>query len=136
MLLAAAVTVVALAVWLTHLPNAVRGLDNRAAHNAQQTPVDRELEVARYVGISSDFVLAAKRIVPPGATFEVVTGEAAHPRTPLVLSALPAYMQNLLLPRLEEQSGAPWVLCYGCDPSGTHARRVAWRRGPLAILGP
>jgi hypothetical protein len=136
-LLAAAVSLVALAVWLTHLPDAVRSLDNRAAHNAQQTPLDRELEVARFIGVSTDFVLAAKRIVPPRATFVVVTGPAAHARSPLVLSAVPGYLQNLLLPRLELPTGAaPWVLCYGCDLSSRGSARVAWRSGALAILGP
>jgi hypothetical protein len=131
-LAAAAVVLAALVVAFAHLPGAVRELDNRAAHNARQTPVDRDLEVTRTIGISTDFVLAAERILPPDATYVVDTGPAAHARSPLVLSALPGYLQNLLLPRLA--FGKPqWLLCYGCDLSTRPVRNVVWRQGPLAI---
>jgi hypothetical protein len=127
------VCAVALGVALGHLPGAVRGLDNRAAHNAKQRPVDRDLEIARFIGISTGFVQAAQRLLPHDATYVVDTGPAARPPSPLVLSALPGYLQNLLLPRIAAEAEPQWLLCYGCDRARWKIKRIAWRDGSLEI---
>ena len=124
---------VALVVALYRLPAAFRGLNNRAAHNAQQTARERELEVARQAGISTAFVLAAQQLLPSRATYLLETGPRLRPPSPDTFSALPGYLQNLLLPRLSGQPNPEWLLCYGCDPSGHRISLVAWKRGPLLI---
>jgi hypothetical protein len=129
----ALIVLVALGLALVRYPNAVRALNNRAAHNAQLSATDRELELADTLGISTAFVLAAKRLVPPGSTYDVVTGPNAHARSSLTLTGLGAYIQNLLMPGLVIQGGGDWLLCYGCDLGKAGPVTIAWREGGLVI---
>lgn len=118
---------------LARYPSAVRGLNNRAAHNAQLSATDRELELADTLGISRSFVVAAKRLVPAGASFAVVTGPNAHARSSLTLTGLPAYLQNLLMPRIALEGGGTWLLCYGCELDKAGPLDIVWRRDGLVI---
>lgn len=118
---------------LARYPAAVRGLNNRAAHNAQLSATGRELELADTLGISSAFVLAAKRIVPAGASFSVVTGPNAHARSSLTLTGLGAYLQNLLMPRVALEGGGAWLLCYGCELGKEGPVEIVWRQDGLVI---
>jgi hypothetical protein len=128
------VAVAAVGVAVSRYPEGIRGLNNRAAHNAQQSPLDRDLELADRVGIERAFVLAARRYVPERGRYTVATGSRAPQPTPLTLQAVPGYLQNLLLPRFQTDRDPRFLLCYGCDPSPWQARvRVLWRRGPLGI---
>jgi hypothetical protein len=127
---ASALVAVALATALVRLPDAVHALNNQAAHNAQLSAQDRDLELARALGISEQFVLSAERLVPPGSSFAVETG----PPTSLAVTALPSYLQDLLFPRFETTGEPDWLLCYGCDLARWRSRlHVAWRSGPLVI---
>ena len=121
----------ATAVALFEYPGAFRSLNNRAAHNARQSETDRQLEITEPLHISKAFVLASLRIVPRDSTYAVVTGVEAPGATPLTLSALPGYLENLLLPRVRA-ARPQWVLCYGCRAS-ERPSSIAWRRGSLVI---
>jgi hypothetical protein len=118
---------------LARYPSAVRGLNNRAAHNAQLSATGRELELADTLGISRPFVLAAQRLVPKGSSFTVVTGPNARARSSLTLTGLGAYLQNLLMPRTALEGGGAWLLCYGCDLGKAGPVDVVWRQGGLVI---
>ena len=118
----------ALVVAALHFPGAVRSLNNRAAHNASVS--DRRLELADALGISKPFVLAALRLLPARTTYVVESGNRAD-ASPLALQALDGYLGNLLLPRLQVQGEAQWLLCYGCDVATN--KRTVWRRGSLVI---
>ncbi len=125
-----AIAAVALVVALIDLPGTVRAFDNQAAHNASLSASDRELELVRTLGIDGDFVLAAERDLPARAAYSVETGQ---PRgaSQLALQAVPAFLQNFLLPRLQV-ANAPWLLCYGCDLHGRHVREL-WRKRDLVV---
>lgn len=127
----ALVVLCAVVVALARYPGAIRSLNNRAAHNAQQTETDRQLEIADPLHISKPFLLAAIRILPRDSTYAVVTGPDAPGATPLTLSALAGYLENLLLPRVRAER-PQWVLCYGCQATD-RPRSVAWQRGSLVI---
>jgi hypothetical protein len=128
------VTLATVGVAASRYPDGIRGLNNRAAHSAQQSALDRDLELADRVGIERAFVLAARRYVPQRDRYTVATGPRASQSTPLTLQAVPGYLQNLLLPRFQTDRDPRFLLCYGCDPSPWQGRvRVLWRRGPLGI---
>jgi hypothetical protein len=122
----------ALVLAAVKLPAAVRNLNNQAAHNASLSAADRELELARRLGIDGDFVVAAERVLPARAVYSLETGPHETGTSALGLQALSGYLQNLLLPRLQLRGAAPWLLCYGCDPGGRRVH-VAWRKGGLLI---
>jgi hypothetical protein len=130
-LAAAVVVAAALGVGAAEYTDAVRALNNRAAHNAGQNERERSLEIARTLGIAPEFVEAALRL-PRDATYAVATGPRAPARTPLAYSALPGYLENLLLPRTRPRDDAEWLLCYGCElPQGQLA--VTWRDDGMIV---
>jgi hypothetical protein len=131
-LLAATVVVAsALGVGASEYTDAFRALNNRAAHNAGLSERDRNLEIAGTLGIAPPFVEAALRL-PSDATYAVATGPRAPARTPLALSALPGYLENLLLPRTRARAQADWLLCYGCElPPGRLG--VTWRDDGMIV---
>ena len=129
----AVIVICALGLALVRYPSALRSLNNRAAHNAQLSATDRQLELADTLGISRAFVLAATRLVPAGAAYSVVTGPNARARSSLTLTGLPAYLQNLLMPRRSDGGARDWLLCYGCDLAQAGPVTVAWREGGLVI---
>jgi hypothetical protein len=127
----AIVAAVAVAVAAAEYVDAFRALNNRAAHNAAQDEDDRNLEIARTLGIDSRFVAATLRL-PADATFVVATGPAAPAKTPLAYSALGGYLENLLMPRTVSRDHAEWLLCYGCElpPDGVD---VVWRSDGMVV---
>jgi hypothetical protein len=131
-LLASTVAVAAaFAVAAAEYTDAFRALNNRAAHNAALSEDGRNLEIADTLGISPAFVRAALAL-PPDATYAVETGPGAATRTPLALSALPGYLENLLLPRRRVPEGAEWLLCYGCELPPRELT-VTWREDGLVV---
>jgi hypothetical protein len=83
------------------------------------------------VDISREFLSAALRLLPPDATYAVVTGPNVQVSTPITLSALAPYAQSLLLPRRQRpffDSETEYVLCYGCDLAEQEAG------GPIQVL--
>ena len=129
--LVALVVGVALVTALVRYPTAFRELNNRAAHNAAQAEAERSLEILDRLGVSRSFVQASLRL-PVDATYAVETG-AAGGTPPLAQSALPGYLQNLLLPRRLLPEQADWVLCYGCDATKLRGH-VVWREGNGVIV--
>ena len=127
----ALVVLCAVVVALVRYPDAIRSLNDRAGDNAEQTETDRQLEIAERLDLSKPFVLAALRILPHEATYALATGPDAPGATALTRSALPGYLENLLLPRVRAEP-AQWILCYGCAAAERPAS-VAWRRGNLII---
>ncbi len=130
-LLAATVAVaVAFAVAVAEYSDAFRALNNRAAHNAALSEEGRNLEIAGTLGISPAFVRASLEL-PPHATYTVATGPTATAK-PLALSALPGYLENLLLPRRRVPDGPEWLLCYGCELPPRELT-VTWREDGLVV---
>ena len=128
---AAVVVALATSVAAWEYTGSFRALNNRAAHNASQTERDRRLEIVRTLGIDERFVDAALQL-PSDTTYVVATGPAAPAATPLAYSALPGYLENLLLPRTVSRDDAEWLLCYGCElpPAGLD---VVWRANGMVV---
>ena len=81
--------------------------------------------------------MAARDLVPAGATFAVETGDKVVVSTPVSLYAVLGYSQFQLLPRrLVAAPVAQWLLCYGCDQAAFASRfDVVWDAEPgLAIM--
>jgi hypothetical protein len=129
----AAATLVALTVLLVAV-EVVPGFDrvhDAAARNEGFTAQERRLVSAYGVDISREFLSAALRLLPPDATYAVVTGPNVQVSTPITLSALAPYAQSLLLPRRQRpffDSETEYVLCYGCDLAEQEAG------GPIQVL--
>ena len=120
----------ALAVAVAEYPEALRALNNRAAHNSAIGADGRNLEIASVVAINTAFVRAALEL-PRDATYVVATGPDVRAQTPLAAQALTGYLENLLLPRRRVPAGAEWLLCYDCElPAKAEVR---WREDGLAV---
>ncbi len=133
----ALVTAAALVVLIVEFGGAYDDLDGRAVANRGQTSAQRLLSGAIATDMSRGFVLAARDLVPPGATFAVETGDKVVVSTPVSLYAVVGYTQFQLLPRRRVAAPvAEWLLCYGCDQGAFAARfEVVWDAEPgMAIM--
>jgi hypothetical protein len=122
-LVAAAVGV---SVW--RLPGLFRGTDRAESAVAGLTRQERELLPGRSFDLTTQFFLDAAQVIPPGATYLVITGEEASPSHPIVLFKAPVFAGYWLLPRrlTTDPSKADWVVAYGGKIStlGLRYRRV------------
>jgi hypothetical protein len=118
-------------------PGALIDLGHRT-RNAQATAVEvRLLEGASGPGISTAYMLAAKRTIPAGAKYAVETGPAAPAPTRVTLPWVTTFSRFWLFPSRQVPLGvADWVLCYGCDRSQLPHGRVVYREngGVLSIV--
>lgn len=116
------------ALW--HAPAAFRQLDTEAAAYAHATPLERSLSAAYGERIDPRFLVRARSLIPPTATYAVITGGAAAGADPGALTAITPFAGYWLLPRRQVQfnaSPAPeWILSYGGDLQslGYHYPRV------------
>jgi hypothetical protein len=124
-------------VVVVELPGALIDLGHRT-RNAQATAVDvKRLEGASGPGISTAFMLAAKRAIPAGAPYAVRTGAAAPAPTRVTLPWVKTFSRFWLFPSRQVPLGsADWVLCYGCDRSRLPPGRAVYLedRGALSIV--
>ena len=133
----ALVTAAALATLFVGFGGAYDDFAGRAAANRDQTATQRMLSAAIATDMSRGFVLAARDLVPAGATFAVETGDKVVVSTPVSIYAVRGYSQFQLLPRrLVSSAEAQWLLCYGCDQTAFASRfEVVWDAEPgLAIM--
>ncbi len=128
----ALVVAAALVVLIVEFGGAYDDLDGRAVGNRGQTSAQRLLSGAIATDMALGFVMAARDLVPPAATFAVETGDKVVVSTPVSLYAVRGYSQFQLLPRrLVSSAEAQWLLCYGCDQAAFASRfEVVWDAGP------
>jgi hypothetical protein len=124
---------------LWRLPSSIRSLDATAAAYANQTSLDRSLHAAAGEDIDPRILLAARRAIPPHATYAVVTGPAAPDLGTNTLAAFAPFAAYWLLPRVQVPAGgspAPaWVVSYGGDLGALGYRyRRTLRVGPGLAL--
>jgi hypothetical protein len=125
------------AVIVVELPGALVDVGHRT-RNAQATALEvRLLEGASGPGISTAYMLAAKREIPAGSRYAVKTGAAAAAPTRVTLQWVTTFSRFWLFPSRQVPLGsADWVLCYGCDRSQLPPGRVVYEEegGALSIV--
>jgi hypothetical protein len=140
---ALALTVVAAVALIARLPTAIRALDDQATYNAQRGSAGRLLVAADSINVDNDFVLATLSVLPLDAKYAVLLPPSAEVAASsygigaLTLSALPGYMQFMLLPRRQvAPDQAQYVLCYACDTSPwDHRTTWIWKNSHAVLIG-
>src|SRR5437879_2646772 len=100
---AALLVAVALGFAVVKFPSTIRRLEGRADANAVLPRSERLLEAAYSLDFSRDFVHEAAALLPRDATYLVETGPNASGTSAVALGAIPAFMENWLLPRRLER---------------------------------
>jgi hypothetical protein len=124
-LAAAACSVCALAVLVYEVPHAISTLGDEAGANAALSFADREIGGGNSIVVDQAAAYRARALIPPGATFRVVTGPSVKGATPLTIPAVSAWLTYFLMPR-RQTGDASWVICYGCDTSKLGAYKELW----------
>jgi hypothetical protein len=109
------IVVVACFVAAVYYVEAIRDLDRKAGDNSALDFQDRQIAGGNVVLISQDPLAWAKAIIPPTATYRVVTGPNLGETTGFE-TYVPDYFRYFLMPR-RQTDDASWIICYGCDSS-------------------
>jgi len=106
-------------------PAALREADAEADKNAALSYADREFAGGNSVVADQGGLYQARGRIPPDGTFTVAVGEPVDGWTDLTAPYTPWFARYFLLPRRED-TGAPWVLCYACDPAAYPGFETVW----------
>lgn len=109
------IVVVACAVAAAYYVNAIRDLDTKASDNSALDFQDRQIAGGNAVVISQDPLAWARALIPPTATYRVVTGPHLSETTGFEIYVW-EYFRYFLMPR-RPSDDASWIICYGCDAS-------------------
>jgi len=137
-----ALTVAAALMVLVQLPNTLRWFDHAAAAQVGRNAYGGATAAADSVEIDDGFVQAALTMIPRNGRFTVVlpadtvAAAAKNGMSPVTFQALPAMMEDFLLPRREVDTPAKgdYVLCYLCDRSQWDGR-THWLYESPAVKG-
>ena len=99
-------------------PDALRDLDAEADKNAALSYADREFAGGNSVVADQGGLYEARGRIPTDGSYIVSVGPRVEGWTDLTAPIVPWFARYFLLPR-RQLDGAPWVLCYACDP-GDH----------------
>jgi len=130
-------------VLISRLPAATRELDDQAARNARGGDRGRLLATADSIDVDNDFVVASLSVLPMDARYAVLLppspeiAASSYGIGALTLSALPGYMQFVLLPRRQvTPEEAQFILCYACDTSPWDRKTTwLWRNAHAVAIG-
>jgi hypothetical protein len=116
--LAAGLLLVALlAACAWQLPDTVRQLRLDVGTARHWSDAERQAAPARYIGVPEHVLPRAAELIPPSATFEVITGRDVEADGALALAGIRSLAASTLLPRrlTGDPRTADWVLSYGGD---------------------
>lgn len=134
-LLAALVVAVAVVLLAFRVQHAFRGFLSATDAAVGRNGLGGALAGADSLDIDNGFVVAAVQMVPTGARYAVLLppsvqiAQTNYGIDPITIQALPAFMREVLLPRLPtaEPVRGDYVLCYDCDTSPwDHRTRWLW----------
>jgi hypothetical protein len=103
-------------VW--RIPDAARDAQRNVDAVAGLTRLERGLAAGREFDLETETYVAAAQVIPPGATYAVVTGtHGIVVSSPNVLSKAPVFAGYWLLPRRQTSDvhQADWIYSYGGD---------------------
>jgi hypothetical protein len=122
------VLAIAVAYGAWRAPALLRAIHDEGTALAALSETDRVEAAARSVDIDMRLLRAAERVIPPDASFAVVTGDGVDVSAPVTLTAFPAYAAYWLLPRraLLDPGEADWIVSFGgnLDALGLRYARV------------
>lgn len=130
-----ACAVVAGALALVYVPQAIDRYDEGADTNAAANYDDREFAGGNAVVVDHAALYEARGLIPQDETYRVVTGSNLRDASALTLEFIESFARSFLLPRRPSDE-ARWILCYGCDPARLGGRLdVLWRNGKGILIG-
>ena len=103
-------------VW--RIPDAARDAQRNVDRVAGLGRLDRGLSAGREFDLETDTYVAAAQLIPPGATYAVITGtHGIVVSSPLVLFKVPVFAGYWLPPRRQtsDPHQADWIYSYGGD---------------------
>lgn len=106
-------------------PAAFRAAGSRAASNAALSYSDREFAGGNAVVADQGGLYQLRGLVPPDGSYSVSIGEPVEGWTDLTAPFVEWFARYFLLPR-RQVDGAPWILCYACDPAEHPGFETAW----------
>ena len=123
--LAGAAVALMLAAAVVGAVDTVRDSGARAGKNSRLDFADREIAWGNGWMLSQNGLYAARSLIPAGADYDVVLGDASRFADPFTYRSAEGYLRYWLMPRYE-RSGATWVVCYRCDRSALGDHAVLW----------
>ncbi len=122
--LARLVLALAVAYGAWHAPETIRSLQAQARAGEGLTRLERELAPVRGADVDTLIFERARELVPDGATFYLITGDAVRVSTPVTFDAFRPFAAYWLLPRRQtsDPAQADWVVSYGGDLAGLGLR--------------
>jgi hypothetical protein len=106
-----------LAACAWQLPDTFRQLRLDVGTARHWSEAERQAAPARYIGVPEHVLPRIAELIPPTATFEVITGPDVDADGPLALVGIRSLAASTLLPRrlTGDPRTADWVLSYGGD---------------------
>lgn len=120
----ACVAVLVLAL-LDLYPDAVRQAGARADSNASLSYSDREFAGGNAVVADQGGLYRIRGLIPPNGSYSVSVGAPVDGWTDLTAPFVSWFARYFLLPR-RQVDGAPWILCYACDPADHPGFVTVW----------
>lgn len=96
-------------------------LDQGTTANSDLSFADREFGGGNGIVLDQQAAYAAAALIPPHATYRLLTGSGLKEPTSLTLPFVESWFRYFLMPR-RPASNAPWLICYGCDISKLGAK--------------
>jgi hypothetical protein len=96
-------------------PDALRDADAEADKNAMLSYADREFAGGNSVVADQGGLYEARGRIPSDGSYSMSVGQPVDGWTDLTAPFVSWFARYFLLPR-RQLEGAPWVLCYACDP--------------------
>ena len=119
--------IVTVAAVVVRLPDTVGEANRSARANASLDWIDRQLGGGNSVLPDQGVAIEARGRIPEDETFDVDAGERPEDWSELATpDALETYMRYFLLPR-RPADGAPWIICFACDPNAHEGATVVWQ---------
>ena len=124
----AAVALIAVLV-VYKAPSTIAHVNDQARQLRTLPKAQRALLPARSADVDTRVFVEARQLIPPDATYAVITGPKISVSTPSTLAAIAPFSRYYLLPRRQMQypQEAQWVLSFGGDLDALglrYARRV------------